>query len=894
MEQVTLSFTANGQTLTQSGGTHYASDTISYIGAVFELGDNWDSFDLVGAIWFNDFNTIATVLDSDGTCTVPTEVLKRKGKVYVNLVGSVVDGDTVTDRLTTYPIPAICIDAKARVSGSETAEITASQFEQFVSQVQDEVATVTGMTATATTLAEGSSATASWDGTNGVLTLGIPTGATGATGNGISSVVLNGDYTLTITFTDGTSYTTTSIRGEKGDTGDTGNGIQSIYLTGSTGTDPVVNEYTILFTDGSTTTFSVTNGETGATGATGATGETGNGIDSITLVSSVGLVDTYQILMTDSSTYDFTVTNGADAEIDTEHLEDALAVYAMDKGSYDTDKTPYLLRASGGSANVGVREYDTLIGGTVAWNQYANPLADGTYANVTLSVGANGVYSCSGVANGGFPLMQQNLQHLSGHKYLMLFDFIANPNNLSLTIGMGLGNPYWVNVSTSKAQIYTNTYSTKTSIFSASGLNFDGAKFRLQIFDLTQMFGSTIADYIYNLETNNAGDGVAWFKSLFPNSYYAYNAGELMSVNASEHVTVGFNQWDEVWEVGTFSLGGVPVPAGNAIRSKNFCPCVGGATYYMTCSKTDGGYQNKYYLGILWFDANKNYISIVYNNNGTVVAPANAKFFKITTNTSTVIYGATYNNDICINISNASRNGEYEAYSAHSYTLDSDLTLRGIPKLDGNNSLYYDGDTYEADGTVTRKYGIVDMGTLNWAYRTSGTIVAPYMYSPITSLGIKRLGYFGSVVHNIKCSKYVTVARNETDFIDGTICADGDSELVSQIQIKDSAYTDADAFKSAMSGVYLVYELATATTETADSFTAPQVVDADGTESYTDYAYSQGTRDVAVPVGHSTDYPVDILGKSDMLADIPNPPTTDGTYSLQLTVSSGDATYLWV
>ena len=49
-----------------------------------------------------------------------------------------------------------------------------------------------------------------------------PTGSTGATGNGISSCVLNSDYTLTITFTDGTSVTTTSIRGEKGDTGERG------------------------------------------------------------------------------------------------------------------------------------------------------------------------------------------------------------------------------------------------------------------------------------------------------------------------------------------------------------------------------------------------------------------------------------------------------------------------------------------------------------------------------------------------------------------------------------------------------------------------------------------------------------------------------------------------
>ena len=38
----------------------------------------------------------------------------------------------------------------------------------------------------------------------------------GEKGNGIKSAVLNADYTLTLTFDDGTSYTTPSIRGATG------------------------------------------------------------------------------------------------------------------------------------------------------------------------------------------------------------------------------------------------------------------------------------------------------------------------------------------------------------------------------------------------------------------------------------------------------------------------------------------------------------------------------------------------------------------------------------------------------------------------------------------------------------------------------------------------------
>lgn len=78
-------------------------------------------------------------------------------------------------------------------------------------------------------------------------------GTPGRDGNGIRSVTFNDDYTLTLNFTDGTFYTTPSIRGiqgEKGDKGDRGiqgeqgvqgdkgeQGIQGIK--GDTGETPV-------------------------------------------------------------------------------------------------------------------------------------------------------------------------------------------------------------------------------------------------------------------------------------------------------------------------------------------------------------------------------------------------------------------------------------------------------------------------------------------------------------------------------------------------------------------------------------------------------------------------------------------------------------------------------
>lgn len=132
-----------------------------------------------------------------------------------------------------------------------------------------------------------------------------PQGPIGPTGNGIASITLTGTAglvdTYTITYTNGTTSTFTVTNGAQGPTG---NGISTISLTSSAG---LVDTYTITFTDGTTTTFTVTNGAQGNPGATG------NGISSITKTGTSGNVDTYTILYTNGTTSTFTVTNGTGA-----------------------------------------------------------------------------------------------------------------------------------------------------------------------------------------------------------------------------------------------------------------------------------------------------------------------------------------------------------------------------------------------------------------------------------------------------------------------------------------------------------------------------------------------------------------------------------------------------
>lgn len=138
MDKNIITFQANEQELINTTPEVFASDTVSYIEARFELGQNWSGFDSVRAIWSNGYERISTVLDSLGVCIVPTEVLSRRADVLMNLVGSISDNGELTDRLTTFPVIALRVTKKAMVEGTETAPITPSQFEQFASAVRQD------------------------------------------------------------------------------------------------------------------------------------------------------------------------------------------------------------------------------------------------------------------------------------------------------------------------------------------------------------------------------------------------------------------------------------------------------------------------------------------------------------------------------------------------------------------------------------------------------------------------------------------------------------------------------------------------------------------------------------------------------------------------------------
>ena len=105
----------------------------------------------------------------------------------------------------------------------------------------------------------------------------------------------------------------------------------------------------------------------------------------------------------------------------------------------------------------------------------------------------------------------------------------------------------------------------------------------------------------------------------------------------------------------------------------------------------------------------------------------------------------------------------------------------------------------------------VDLGALSWSYRNDTNPNAPYFYAstPSTPDNVKYKGAYYSTNYGLLCSIYSCVARGNFPNTDFTMCVDGSGDTPSQFQIKNSNYTDASSFTTAMDGVILVYELAT-------------------------------------------------------------------------------------
>lgn len=240
-----------------------------------------------------------------------------------------------------------------------------------------------------------------------------------------------------------------------------------------------------------------------------------------------------------------------------------------------------------------------------------------------------------------------------------------------------------------------------------------------------------------------------------------------------------FNIWDEEWEVGKINWDGTNMSSSTNIRSKNYIRIVGGSAYYVEIPTSR--------VEVFYYDYNKSFISYEISSlaNQTFTPPASACYMRFYTQQA---YGTTYNNDICINLSDPSRNGIYVSY-------------RRYVELNGINDVI---DMVTVEKNVTLPFGLVDLGELTWYYLEASGHEA--MYSTGIQSSAKHPSS-DSTIANIVCGAFSTVTRNQqynhsADFI---IAMNTDGTL---FVYSTTMGTTGASFKDSVKGKYLYYELA--------------------------------------------------------------------------------------
>lgn len=137
-------------------------------------------------------------------------------------------------------------------------------------------------------------------------------------------------------------------------------------------------------------------------------------------------------------------------------------------------------------------------------------------------------------------------------------------------------------------------------------------------------------------------------------------------------------------------------------------------------------------------------------------------------------------------------------------TLTTGLPLCGIPVDSGETYTDGDGVKWLADSAddegVVKRCGVVDLGDYTWTYDSTYTRFITQI-STIKQQPDRTL--------SMVCSRYQVIddGRAVSNIPDKSI-----SSNMSDIHVKDTAYTDPAVFKAAVAGVKLIYPLATPTT----------------------------------------------------------------------------------
>lgn len=275
----------------------------------------------------------------------------------------------------------------------------------------------------------------------------------------------------------------------------------------------------------------------------------------------------------------------------------------------------------------------------------------------------------------------------------------------------------------------------------------------------------------------------------------------------------GFNQWDEVWDVGRIgSSTGQNANTGYDIRSRNYIPVFPNTLYCIANTTT---------VNIFFYNADEAFIgrtSPLSSGAPTFATPSNCHFMRFCTLTSQNIGYNPSVNPICVNYSKTTgtpKNGDYLPYQ-HTALPIPPTTLNGVGTAqDYIEAVEVGENDYKLIKTAVMY--TVDLGTRTWG-GSNGVFY--------NQIAIMKTPSDFHVAFNGICPKYSVVSLSA--FVGSSpnlTMARGDvGTYEGHLVIRDTNYNSAKDFAAAMSGVYLTFELATPTeTVLAEHLTLAEV-----------------------------------------------------------------------
>lgn len=483
------------------------------------------------------------------------------------------------------------------------------------------------------------------------------------------------------------------------------------------------------------------------------------------------------------------------------------ALFDMGNGvthKFETDnETAYAKTVPTGGKLMSVKN----IGGrSIVFNQFAKNNPFDSRNGITTSTDGNysvldGTATNAITAKGWWGLKLDEFSPTNGHKYLFCSKIISgtvNPAN-GCTIGTAIqkqivGKSFIFEMSDKHwdSNWLSAIYSDKDTVFNK-------LKISVMLIDLTLMFGS-----------GNEPSTVEEFEAMFPADYYPYNAGEIVSAGTEEIVEQGKNLFDKS---GKENSDAYTIPMYYNGRYKGLkIPCENGD--YVVSTKHKSGYisgmSKVVYVIAAEINTDNNLTGTViehstgygYNADkaGTISVKHGYIILSVYFGDSTAASRKSFFYLCDIQIEKSSTATAYAPYHRNEYPIPEAIkALPGYGWSAGTAKNYVD---YENKRYV-QCVDSVDLGTLTFTL-TNGRF---FVHTSNSFDGLIKKPSSTTQYLNAICSQFTAIPY-AGNWADHTVtCYVTENEK--RILFIDKSYTDATAFKQAMQGVIMYYELAT-------------------------------------------------------------------------------------